>query len=256
MKSNYKNWMPDSLIEILKIASAATTVGTAILAGNDKRKPAIATGTAALALTGLFADALKMQKEFDLDNEDGLARQILNKAASKVDVPKGARILDVGCGSGAFGFLVAKNIEDVKITGIDYFQTGYKGFFSENLWYENAKAEGIKNAHFVEGDARNLPFYDESFDIIVSNYVYHNIRGNKPAWVLESLRCLKKGGSFVIHDLFSKGNYGDVNELVQTLLDMGYKSVIFEPTDKGNPIPHFSGKIMGLKGSGILYGVK
>ena len=256
MKPNYKNWMPDILINILKVTAATATVGTAILAGTDKKKPAIATGAAALTLTAVFADALKMQQEFDLDNKEGLASKILKNAADKVVAPKSAKILDVGCGSGAFGFLVAKNIEDARITGIDYFQTGYKGFFSEELWYKNAKAEDIEHARFIEGDARNLPFHDQAFDVVISNYVYHNISGDKVAWVLESLRCLKKGGCFVIHDVFSKRNYGDVSMLVQSLKDMGYESVNLQPTDQGNPIPKRAARIMGIKGSSILYGIK
>ena len=42
-----------------------------------------------------------------------------------------------------------------------------------------------------------LDFPDESFDAVVSNYVYHNIMGSdKRALLLETLRVLKKGGVF------------------------------------------------------------
>ena len=49
---------------------------------------------------------------------------------------------------------------------------------------------------FEEGNALFLPFADESFDAVSSNYVYHNISGHdKQKLLLETLRVLKKGGS-------------------------------------------------------------
>ena len=58
---------------------------------------------------------------------------------------------------------------------------------------------------FQKGDAVKLDFPDETFDLVTSNYVYHNIMGkDKQALLLETLRVLKKGGTFAIHDLMSK----------------------------------------------------
>ena len=68
-----------------------------------------------------------------------------------------------------------------------------------------------------------LDFPDESFDAVTSNYVYHNITGkDKQALLLETLRVLKKGGTFAIHDLMSPRRYGDMQEFVQKLRDMVY----------------------------------
>ena len=47
---------------------------------------------------------------------------------------------------------------------------------------------------------------------MTSNYVYHNIAGkNKQELLLETLRVLKDGGTFVIHDLMSNARYGDMD---------------------------------------------
>ena len=52
-----------------------------------------------------------------------------------------------------------------------------------------------------------LDFPDESFDAVASNYVYHNITGeDKQELLLETLRVLKKGGTFAIHDLMLHGS--------------------------------------------------
>ena len=46
---------------------------------------------------------------------------------------------------------------------------------------------------------------------MVSNFVYHNIPShNRQDLLLESLRVLKKGGCFAIHDIFSGMKYGDM----------------------------------------------
>ncbi|MBP3873918.1 MAG: class I SAM-dependent methyltransferase, partial [Lachnospiraceae bacterium] len=57
---------------------------------------------------------------------------------------------------------------------------------------------------FQHGNAMRLDFQDGSFDAVVSNYVYHNIPGDRQTLLLETLRVLKKGGTFAIHDIFSK----------------------------------------------------
>ncbi len=58
---------------------------------------------------------------------------------------------------------------------------------------------------------REAGFPRRSFDAVTSNYVYHNITGkDKQALLLETLRVLKKGGTFAIHDLMSPRRYGDM----------------------------------------------
>lgn len=91
---------------------------------------------------------------------------------------------------------------------------------------------GREQRFFRPGDANALPFADGTFDAVVSKDVYHNISGkNKQALLLESLRVLKKGGTFAIHDLMSPMRYGDMNAFRQKLLDMGYEKVdLFDTT--------------------------
>ena len=79
---------------------------------------------------------------------------------------------------------------------------------------------------FQHGDANKLDFPDESFDAVVSNYVYHNITGaDKQALLLESLRVLKKGGVFALNDEMKPRMYGDMEAFAQKLRDIGYQEV-------------------------------
>ena len=131
----------------------------------------------------------------------------------------------IGCGSGALTIACAKRNPNGKMVGIDRWGKEYASF-SLPLCEKNAAAEGVKNALFRRGNAVKLDFPDESFDAVTSNYVYHNITGaDKQALLLETLRVLKKGGTYAIHDLMSPGRYDDMQAFVQKLRDMGYERV-------------------------------
>ena len=98
--------------------------------------------------------------------------------------------------------------------------------FSKERCEDNASAEGVSNVRFEEGNAVKLPFPDESFDAVTSNYVYHNITGQDKQMLLrETLRVLKKGGVFAIHDLMSKPRYGDMDAFIRRLKAEGYEEV-------------------------------
>jgi hypothetical protein len=55
--------------------------------------------------------------------------------------------------------------------------------------------------------------------------VYHNIPGDRQAYLLETLRTLKKGGSFAIHDIMSTTKYGDMQAFAEKLRDKHWQPV-------------------------------
>ena len=114
----------------------------------------------------------------------------------------------------------------------------------------------MKNVSFLRGDTVHLDFPDESFDAVVSNYVYHNIPGHRQEYLLETLRVLKKGGVFVLHDIFSKSKYGDMEAFVRKLKDMGYEDVRLIDTADGTWITKREAIWMELYGSALLVGRK
>jgi len=44
---------------------------------------------------------------------------------------------------------------------------------------------------------------------------------------------LQEGGTFAIHDIFSRQKYGDMQAFVERLKDLGYEQVELIPTDNG-----------------------
>ena len=112
---------------------------------------------------------------------------------------------------------------------------------------------------FEKGDAAKLAFPDETFDAVVSNFVFHEVRTakDKRDVVREALRVLKKGGAFSLQDMFAqKALYGDMEDLVKELKAEGFAEVhyIANIENQNQLVPKFIQT--PWKGAGILYGVK
>ncbi len=151
---------------------------------------------------------------------------------------------------------VAKRNPQAQIVGIDRWGKEYASF-NKPLCERNALAEDVKNTAFQKGDATHLDFADETFDAVVSNYVYHNIPSDdRQTILLETLRTLKKGGSFAIHDIFSPEKYGDMQAFLRKLKSMGYEQAELIDTTNGKWISKSEASLMGLAGSALLIGIK
>lgn len=254
MKPNYKNWMPKGMIWSFAAATAVALVLTLIVSISWLK---ILLLILTLVLAGVTVWTVLMYRAFSYDGKRQMSRHIIESVAEYVNLPEGGRCLDVGCGSGALAIAVAKRNPQATVTGIDRWGAEYASF-SKRLCEDNARAEGVaERIAFAQGDALKLDFPDGAFDAVTSNYVYHNIPGrDRQAILLETLRVLKKGGTFAIHDIFSKAKYGDMQAFVKRLKDMGYEHVELIPTDNGRFMSPWEAKWMALGGSAILFGKK
>lgn len=253
-KPDYKNWMPKGMIWSFAAATIVALVLTLIVSiGWLKISFLILT----VILAGMTVWTILMYRAFSYNGKRQMSRQIIDGVAEYVKLPDGGRGLDVGCGSGALTIAVAKRNPNGKVFGIDRWGAEYASF-SKKLCEDNAMVEGVsERTVFAQGDALKLDFPDESFDAVTSNYVYHNIPSrDRQTILLETLRVLKKGGSFAIHDIFSKSKYGDMQAFVRKLRDMGYEQVKLIPTDSGRFMTPWEAKWMALSGSAILVGKK
>lgn len=197
-----------------------------------------------------------MYRAFSYNGKRQMSKQIIEGIAAYVSIPEGGKGLDIGCGSGALTIACAKRNPKAEMLGIDRWGKEYASF-SKNLCENNSKAEGVSNTSFMQGDACKLPFEDETFDAVTSNYVYHNIPSNdRQSILLETLRTLKKGGTFAIHDIMSKGRYGDMQAFAEKLKSMGYAEVKLIDTTSGMFMSRFEALWMELSGSTLLVGRK
>ena len=97
---------------------------------------------------------------------------------------QGMKLLDVACGTGVVA-LTASRL-GVEVEGIDLTPELI------NRAIENSKIMGLK-AKFVEGDAEFLPYRENDFDIILSQYG-HMFAPRPSVVVRELARVLKPGG--------------------------------------------------------------
>lgn len=258
MEANYKNWMPMGIIQGLFAGCAAAAVLTLLSAVNRWLCPflPIVSGTGAFVLLLAALQMLRLYRAFDYKGDRQLSRQIIEGVAAYVKLPEGGKGLDVGCGSGALTIAVAKRNPQATIVGLDRWGKEYASF-SKSLCESNAEAESISNVSFLQGDALHLDFPDESFDAVTSNYVYHNITGaDKQGCLLETLRVLKKGGCFAIHDLMSVRRYGDMDAFIQKLKSMGYREVNLIDTAQGMFMNAKEARQLFLTDSYLLTGIK
>jgi len=97
---------------------------------------------------------------------------------------EGMRLLDVGCGTGVVALTASR--QGMEVEGIDLTPELI------NRANENSKIMGLK-AKFVEGDAEFLPYKENDFDIILSQYGH--MFAPRPSIVVKELaRVLKPGG--------------------------------------------------------------
>ena len=263
MKPDYKNWIPKGLLFSL-IAGTALSLALLLVFGVLGLG---VSGSLRTALGVIFAIAFVVcakytewcvyaYRSFSYDGKRKLSKQIIDGTAEYITLPEGGVGLDIGCGSGALTIACAKRNPQGKMLGIDRWGLEYASF-SRKLCEKNAAAEGVTNTSFRHGDAVKLDFPDESFDAVTSNYVYHNISGkNKQELLLETLRVLKKGGCFAIHDLMSPRRYGDMQAFVEKLKAMGYERVELIDTTDGKFMSRKEAARIMLRGSTLLVGRK
>ncbi len=261
MKPDYKNWMPKGMVLSGLVATAVFLILfivfglTEIVSGTLKTVLFIVFLAGTIIGLGVSVWMIRLYRAFSYHGKRQMSKQIIEGIAGYVKLPDGGKGLDVGCGSGALAIACAKRNPTAAFLGIDRWGKEYASF-SKPLCESNAKAEGVNNISFERGDATHLDFPDESFDAVVSNYVYHNIPGERQAYLLETLRVLKKGGTFALHDIFSKMKYGDMSAFMKKLKNMGYEEVRLIDTTDGSFIAKSEAVWMGLAGSALLVGRK
>jgi len=115
-------------------------------------------------------------------------------------------MLDLGCGPGDITYRVYQRFEDCKIIGVD-------GSYSMLQFAQ--KRFGIRKLQWILGDAKSLPFFDQSVDVIFSNSLLHHLADPKPLW-MEIKRILKPGGYIFIRDLFRPESTEKAWEIIET----------------------------------------
>jgi len=168
---------------------AAIIVGKAIEASRARLAARRASERAQYVSVDQVASKEVYKKQFGIRSKNWHASaqwiandELLAQHASMCEVSPDARVLDACCGSGVVGNAFKGRVKH--ITGLD-------------ITPEMAALASTRLDEVVLGDVYDIPFEDETFDLVVNREVLHLLpRPEKP--VGEIMRVLKPGAQFIV----------------------------------------------------------
>src|SRR5262249_11093479 len=112
------------------------------------------------------------------------------------------RLLDIGCGTGAFLREVKRNYPRLSVTGLD--------LSAPFLTFANRRLADWSRVELVEGAAEAMPFGEAEFDIVTMIYLLHELPPRTRSAVVEEIRrVLKPGGTLILVDSLQTGDEPD-----------------------------------------------
>jgi ubiquinone/menaquinone biosynthesis C-methylase UbiE len=127
-----------------------------------------------------------------------------DKFIQRSGIKEEMRVLDLGCGSGAFTTFVARAVgEKGKVYALDIQVDMLKQLENKLSKPEN---KDIKNIKLIEGSAYELPFDNNSLDLVNMVTVLQEIPDRDKA-LREVKRVLKPGGLLAVTELFPDPDY-------------------------------------------------
>jgi SAM-dependent methyltransferase len=112
-----------------------------------------------------------------------------------------ARLLDIGCGRGMVLFDLLKRSPGATGVGVEAPRALSSDSDGTNWFASNARAEGVEErAGLVAADARELPFRDATFEVVVSRGMSAGLRtpDSLREAIVEMTRVLAPGGRLVV----------------------------------------------------------
>ncbi len=147
----------------------------------------------------------------DEDEGNRYSIQLYNHVATSANIRwDGLDALEVGCGRGGGSSYIAKYLKPESMTGVDLCDRAIR--FCRNRY----SAEGLSFSH---GDALDLSFEDNSFDVVINVESSHHY-ADMDLFLREVRRVLKPGGYFLFADLRKKGL---INSLKKQVNNSGLK---------------------------------
>src|SRR3989338_3570033 len=141
-------------------------------------------------------------------------RKIISKLPIKLEKEV---VLDAGCGSGSLAIDVKKKFKEISLYAIDADTKILE------IADKKAKREDLQ-IKFKKAFLQNLPFSDNSVDLVYSSLVFHHLNSEiKKEAMKEIYRVLKKGGRFLLVDFGKPTNkLFSVLSLFTILFEEGY----------------------------------
>jgi len=176
-----------------------TIVGPGLLEDLPESAPAAAAPAAKRGTLDEVAQRVRrFYEENPFPNYDGYESvgDLLSRASRSVyaaaldrQIPIGARVLEIGCGTGQLGAFLS--IGGRTTVGVDMTRA------SLDLAGGFKQRHGLRNCNFVHGDLFDLPLQPESFDLVIAKGVLMATRDAHEAFHAVS-RYLRPGGYIIV----------------------------------------------------------
>lgn len=135
----------------------------------------------------------------DFDALGGWPRKVVAALGESADLPRGAAVVDLGCGKGAISIAIARELGH-RVTGVDLF-----GPFVEQASL-GARAAGVDYlCSFEQADLREVAGRPAAFDAAVFTAVGPELFGDHAGCIAAIRCCVRPGGWLVIGDGFLTG---------------------------------------------------
>jgi len=141
------------------------------------------------------------------------------KIISRSGIKPGMKVMELGCGSGAYTTLVARAVGSRgKVHALD-IQPGMLAQLRRKL--EKPENSNISNIELNQADAYELPFEDASLDLVYAITVLPEIPNPHRA-LLEIHRVLKSSGILAVTEFFPDPDYPLKRTTVKWACDAGF----------------------------------
>ncbi|HUZ10417.1 MAG TPA: methyltransferase domain-containing protein [Acidimicrobiales bacterium] len=134
------------------------------------------------------------------DRENSSAVQpVADALLDMLDVGPGARVIDLGCGTGRLALPIAQ-------LGAEVLAVDVSPAMIDEL-AQQARTLGLTSVQTMVAPLERLSLSPDDYDLIVSNYALHHLRNDdKTRLVAATYRWLRPGGRLVIADMmFGRG---------------------------------------------------
>ena len=155
----------------------------------------------AAKVNDLFA---AIARRYDLLNDlqsFGLHRRWKRRVAALAAAAPGARALDLCCGTGDIAFALARR--GAESTGLDFSEKMLEVAEGRKQKAEHKKRK--QTSQFIRGDAQQIPFPDNSFDIVTVGYGLRNL-ASWESGLDEMFRVARPGARLIVLDFGKPAN--------------------------------------------------
>jgi demethylmenaquinone methyltransferase / 2-methoxy-6-polyprenyl-1,4-benzoquinol methylase len=155
----------------------------------------------AVKVNDLFA---AIARRYDLINDlqsFGLHRFWKRRVVRLAAVKSGNNALDLCCGTGDLAFALAQH--GAETTGLDFSEKMLE--MAESRRQKANRKSQIANLKFIQGDAQEIPFPDNSFDIVTVGYGLRNLASWERG-LDEMFRVARPGGRIVVLEFGKPAN--------------------------------------------------